>query len=43
MVEIRFQALPETSNRRFSLAEILGTGLIFDWQNFEREKTHIPE
>ena len=34
MVENRFQALPETSNRRFSLAEISGTGLICDWQNF---------
>ena len=34
MVEKRFQALPETSNRRFSLAEISGTGLICDRQNF---------
>ena len=34
MVENRFQALPEASNRRFSLAEISGTGLICDWQNF---------
>ena len=33
-VENRFQALPETSNRRFSLAEMSGTGLICDWQNF---------
>ena len=44
MVENRFQALPETSNRRFSLAEISGTGLICDWQNFwEKKKTRIPE
>ena len=44
MVENRFQALPETSNRRFSLAEISGTGLICDWQNFwEKKKTQIPE
>ena len=38
MVENRFQALPETSNRRFSLAEISGTGLICDWQNFWEKK-----
>ena len=43
MVENRFQALPETSNRRFSSAEISGTGLICDWQNFWEKKTHIPE
>ena len=38
MVENRFQALPETSNRRFSSAEISGTGLICDWQNFWEKK-----
>ena len=41
MVENRFQALPETSNRRFSSAEISGTGLICDWQNFWEKKKLI--
>ena len=40
-VENRFQALPETSNRRFSLAEISGTGLICDWQNFWEKKKKL--
>ena len=43
MVESRFQALPETSNRRFSFAEKSGTGLICDWQNFWEKKIIIPE